>query len=84
MPDPITGVPVLLTDNKNINDWIKPIAGQPLSFETKARGKPFDVKLIPFYNTYKEYYSVYCDYFTNEQWIVRQQEYEREKRNKKK
>ena len=24
MPDPVYGTPVLLTDNKNINDWIKP------------------------------------------------------------
>ena len=83
MPDPITGVPVLLTNNRNVNDWIKPIAGQPLSFETKATGKPFDVKLIPFYKTYKDYYSVYWDYFTNEQWVARQEEYEKEKKEQK-
>jgi len=83
MPDPVTGVPVLLTDNRNINDWIKPIAGEPLSFETKATGKPFDVKLIPFYKTYKDYYSVYWDYFTNEQWVARQEEYEKERKEQK-
>jgi hypothetical protein len=83
MPDPVYGVPVLLTDNKNVNDWIKPVAAETLSFETKATGKPFDVKLIPFYKTYKNFYSVYWDYFTNEQWVARQEEYEKEKKEQK-
>ena len=84
MPDPVYGVPVLLTDNKNIKDWIKPVANETLSFEVKGVGKPFDVKLIPFYKTYKNYYSVYWDYFTNDQWTARQEEYEnREKTTKR-
>jgi len=82
MPDPVYGTPVLLTDNKNINDWIKP-AGQPLQFEMKEVGKPFDVKLIPFYKTYDQYYSVYWDYFTNADWEARQAEYEAEKKRAK-
>jgi DUF1680 family protein len=82
MPDPVYGTPVLLTDNKNINDWIRP-AGQPLQFEMKEVGKPFDVKLIPFYKTYDQYYSVYWDYFTNADWAARQSEYEAEKKRAK-
>lgn len=80
MPDPVYGVPVLLTDNRNVNDWVRPAGGQPLSFEVKGVGKPFDVKLIPFYKTYKDFYSVYWDFFTNAQWMSRQEEYEAEKR----
>lgn len=83
MPDPVTGVPVFLTDNRNVSDWIQPVKGQPLVFETKSTGKPFDVKLMPFYKTYKNYYSVYWDYFTNEKWAARQEEYEKEKREQK-
>ena len=82
MPDPVYGTPVLLTDNKNINDWIRP-AGQPLQFEMKEVGKPFDVKLIPFYKMYDQYYSVYWDYFTNADWAARQKEYEAEKQRAK-
>jgi len=82
MPDPVYGTPVLLTDNKNINDWIRP-AGQPLQFEMKEVGKPFDVKLIPFYKMYDQYYSVYWDYFTNADWAARQAEYEAEKKRAK-
>ncbi|MGC4036986.1 MAG: glycoside hydrolase family 127 protein [Chitinophagaceae bacterium] len=80
MPDPVYGVPVLLTDNKNISDWIKPVANETLSFQVQGVGKPFDVKLIPFYKTYKNYYSVYWDFFTNAQWTARQEEYEKEKK----
>ena len=82
MPDPVYGTPVLLTDNKNINDWIKPTS-QPLQFEMKEVGKPFDVKLIPFYKMYDQYYSVYWDYFTNTDWAARQTEYEAEKKKAK-
>jgi len=82
MPDPVYGTPVLLTDNKNINDWIKP-TGQPLQFEMSGVGKPFDVTLIPFYKTYNQYYSVYWDYFTNTDWDARKAEYEAEKKRQK-
>jgi DUF1680 family protein len=82
MPDPVYGTPVLLTDNKNINDWVKP-ASMPLQFEMKGVGKPFDVKLAPFYKTYDQYYSVYWDYFTNADWAARQEEYEAEKKKQK-
>jgi hypothetical protein len=80
MPDPLYGTPVLLTDNKKITDWIKPVSGSPLTFELQGVGKPFDVKLIPFYKTYDQYYSVYWDYFTNTDWAARQAEYEAEKK----
>ncbi|HEX6846639.1 MAG TPA: beta-L-arabinofuranosidase domain-containing protein [Chitinophagaceae bacterium] len=82
MPDPVYGTPVLLTDNKEVNDWLKP-ASQSLEFEMKGVGKPFDVKLIPFYKTYDQYYSVYWDYFTNADWAARQSEYEAEKKRAK-
>lgn len=80
MPDPVTGVPVLLTNNRNVTDWVRPVVGKPVTFETAATGKPFDIKLIPFYKTYLEYYSVYWDYFTPEQWTARQEAYEKEKK----
>ena len=82
MPDPVYGTPVLLTDNKNINDWIKPMV-QPLQFEMQGVGKPFDAKLMPFYKIYDQYYSVYWDYFTNSDWNARQAEYEAEKKREK-
>ncbi|WP_153800985.1 glycoside hydrolase family 127 protein [Foetidibacter luteolus] len=83
MPDPVFGTPVLLTDNKNVSDWIKPSGDAPLSFEMKNVGKPYDVKLVPFYKMYNKYYSVYWDYFTNADWSARQAEYEADKKRQK-
>ena len=41
MPDPVYGTPVLLTDNKKINDWIKPVAGSALTFQIERCRKTF-------------------------------------------
>jgi hypothetical protein len=78
-PDPMLGVPVLLTGDHNVADWLKP--GQyPLDFQTNDIGRPFDPLLKPFYKTYEEYYSVYFDFFTPETWATRQKDYEAEKK----
>lgn len=82
MPDPIYGAPVLLTDNRNVTDWVKTTSG-PLSFKLNGVGKPQDVELAPFYKTYDQYYSVYWDYFNNEEWTLRQTAWEAEKRKQK-
>ncbi len=78
-PDPVYGVPVLLTSNRNVNNWVLP-AAQPLQFQMKGVGQPFDVSLTPFYQTYNQYYSVYWDYFTNEEWAKLKDEYEADKK----
>ncbi|MFM9911526.1 MAG: beta-L-arabinofuranosidase domain-containing protein [Chitinophagaceae bacterium] len=78
-PDPVIGTPVLLTNKRKVNDWIH-TTSQPLQFEMKGVGKPFDVTLIPFYKTYDQYYSVYWDYFTPEDWKKLQLDYEADKK----
>jgi hypothetical protein len=77
-PDPVIGVPVLLTTNRNVNDWVQSTSS--LQFQMKGVGKPFDVKLIPFYQTYDQYYSVYWDYFTPDEFAKLQADYEAEKK----
>lgn len=79
MPDAIYGTPVLLTNNKNVNNWVIPVVDESLTFEINEVAKPFNVRLVPFYKIYDEYYSVYWDYFTNEEWVARQKEYAAEK-----
>ena len=80
VPNPVFGTPVLLTDNKNINDWLKPVKEEPLTFKMVGIGKPFDATLKPFYSTYDKYYSVYFDFFTMKDWDNRKAEYEAEKK----
>ena len=80
MPDPIYGTTVLLTDNRNVSEWIKPVPGETMTFQTNQVAKPTDIKLIPFYKTYDQYFNVYWDYFTPAEWNNRQTEYEAEKK----
>ena len=80
LPDPVFGTPVLLTDNRNIKDWVKPVDLKTLTFETKGIGQPKDITLKPFYTLYNKYYSVYFDFFTKAGWVAKQSEYEAEKK----
>lgn len=83
MPDPVIGTPVLLTTDRKVQNWIKPVDIKNLTFRTSGVGQPFDTELRPFYSYYKNHYMVYWDYFTPSEWSVRKAEYiaakEREK-----
>jgi len=78
-PDPLKGVPVLVTGEKDPNKWIKK---EGLVFRTANVGQPGDIALIPFNRTKNEYYSVYWDRFTPESWAARQDQYREERRQR--
>ncbi|MFD1820665.1 hypothetical protein SAMN04515674_10817 [Pseudarcicella hirudinis] len=82
-PDPVYGIPVLLTDDKKVENWVNPIANEPLTFKMKNTGMPFDAVLVPFYKSYQQHYSVYWDYFTKADWETRKAEYESEKKRQR-
>jgi DUF1680 family protein len=42
-----------------VEEWLKPVAGQALTFRTQGVGKPEDVTLIPFYRLFGERYAIY-------------------------
>jgi DUF1680 family protein len=57
-------VPVLITQNRNPQAWMKPIAGKPNTFITEKTGRPWDFEMRPFYTIYNRRYSVYWDLLT--------------------
>ncbi len=59
IPDP--AVPSLAIGQKPVELWLKPVAGQSLTFRTVGVGRPNDVTLVPFYREYDERYTVYWD-----------------------
>ena len=69
-------VPVLVTADQPLDSWLKPVAGQPLTFRTAGVGRPADVTLKPFYSTYFGRYTVYWDTFTAAAWTQHQADYE--------
>ncbi|MFT4202430.1 MAG: glycoside hydrolase family 127 protein [Chitinophagaceae bacterium] len=80
MPDPVYGVPVLLTRDDNISNWVKPLSVKDLTFRTTDVAQPAAVTLKPFYATQQDYYSVYFDRFTNAEWEQRKVAYIAEKK----
>ena len=73
-------VPVLLTSDKPVEQWVKPVAGKVNLFRLTGVGRPRDVELCPFYRMHDNRYTIYWDIFTQQQWVDRKNEYERIKK----
>lgn len=58
---PTVSVPELAIIGKPINEWLKPVKGEPLHFRTVGVGRPNDVELAPFYEIAHQHYTVYWD-----------------------
>jgi len=82
-PDPIKGVPVFVSANKDPKEWLNVVNQAELKFQTKNIAQPQDVTMIPFYQTKNQFYSVYWDVFTPEKWAVQQKIYDEQKRKQK-
>jgi len=67
-------VPVLVTGDTNLADWIKADPSQPGKFRTVGVGRERDVDLLPFYQLHRRAYAVYWDRFTQPEWEVRAQQ----------
>ena len=76
-------VPVLVTDNRPVAEWVLPQAGKPLAFRTAGVGRTNDVELTPFYALHDRRYSVYWDRFTPREWETRQAAYRAEQQRLK-
>ena len=60
--------PVLVTSEKSVDRWVKPVAGKPGDFRTANTGRDRDVDLVPFYRLHRRLYTVYFDLMTPESW----------------
>ncbi|HTR31340.1 MAG TPA: beta-L-arabinofuranosidase domain-containing protein [Puia sp.] len=78
-PDPVSGTPVLVSALADPNKWIRRLPGDSLAFRTVSAGRPDDITLIPFNRTENEYYSVYWDMFTPQEWAAQQEKYRAER-----
>ncbi len=79
-PDPMKGIPVFVTAEKDVKQWMKQDANDPFVFHTANAGFPADVKLQPFYSIQNDHYTVYWDVFTPQTWKEQQKIYEEKKR----
>ena len=58
---PLPKVPVLVGVERPLADWIKPVAGQSLTFRTVGAGRPEDVTLVPLFRSQHQRFTVYWD-----------------------
>ncbi len=75
---PPADVPVLITNEKPLEQCLAPVIGEPLVFKTAGIGYPEDLTLIPFYRMHHQRHIVYWDLLTREQWEERQAAYRAE------
>jgi uncharacterized protein len=81
-PDPVSGIPVLVSSTADPNRWMRRVtglAGDSLVFRTVGTAQPGEITLIPFNRTENEYYSVYWDMFTPQSWAAQQEKYQAER-----
>ena len=76
-------VPVIMSENRDPNQWLVTSESDINTFKTNGVGHPRDFELKPFYKTHNRRYSVYFDLFTQAKWKQRQEEYEAELERKK-
>jgi hypothetical protein len=76
--DLLTGqwkVPVFVTADRPMAEWLKPVPDKPGHFRTDGVGHDDDVDFVPFYRLHRRTYAVYWDLFTPEEWEARKAEY---------
>ncbi|NQU24505.1 MAG: glycoside hydrolase family 127 protein, partial [Candidatus Nealsonbacteria bacterium] len=80
---PTPDVPVLITDDKPVAEWVQRVPGKSLQFKTVGVGRPNDVSLIPFHEAHHQRFTVYWDLFTEEDWKQKEAEYKAEQQRLK-
>jgi len=61
-------------DVAQLTSKLAPVAGQPMTFETKGLGQPKDVRLVPFNSIFESRYNVYWTVYTPSEWETRKTE----------
>jgi hypothetical protein len=64
-------VPVFVSAERPVADWLKPVPDKPGCFRTDGVGKDRDVDFVPFYRLHRRTYAVYWDLFTPSEWEKR-------------
>ncbi|MES2437686.1 MAG: beta-L-arabinofuranosidase domain-containing protein [Verrucomicrobiota bacterium] len=66
--DDLGVVPVLVTNDPKISNWLKPVSGKPGHFRSVGVGRERDVDLAPFYQLHRRTYAAYWDIYAPRDW----------------
>ncbi|MCX6898898.1 MAG: glycoside hydrolase family 127 protein [Verrucomicrobia bacterium] len=68
----VARAPDIVTANPDPAEWVKPVAGEPLTFRTQSVGRPRDVTLVPLHRLWGEPYAVYWRVVPELEWQKRE------------
>ena len=75
-------IPVFVAAEKPVDQWVKPVSGQPGHFCITGVGRDslgadleIEANLVPFYRLHRRAYAVYFDLFTPPEWEEKKAEY---------
>jgi len=60
--------PALVNADRPIDDWLKPVPNQPLTFRTVGVGRPAEQTLIPLCRTQHQRFTAYWDRLSADEW----------------
>lgn len=63
-------IPVFVSEEKSVTNYLKKVSDQPLSFVTTSPGGPNGVRLMPFYQVADDNQTVYWDVYSLADWKV--------------
>jgi hypothetical protein len=82
--EPDEQVPVFVTAERPIEEWLRPSNDTPARFRTDGVGREREVEFTPFYRLHRRIYGGYWDVFTPSQWEERAAEIARERERQRK
>ena len=77
-------VPVFVTGDRDVSQWLKPVPGQHGDFRTDGVGHDRDINFVPFYRLHERTYALYWDLYTDAEWQQRAQQVALEREHQKK
>lgn len=74
----LAGLPVIVTEDESVADWLKPVSGDPGTFIAAGVGhratapeQTHDLRFVPFYASHQQASFAYVDVLSPEEWAVR-------------
>jgi uncharacterized protein len=69
--DDLSVVPVFVTNDRDISEWLQPVTNKPGAFHTVGVGHEREVDFVPFYRLHRRAYAVYWDLYNQAEWAQR-------------
>ncbi len=64
----VARAPDIVTEQRDPAAWVRPVAGERLTFRTEGVGRPADVTLVPYHRLWGERYAIYWRVVSEPEW----------------